>query len=114
MNAAGTKTTGVGVSYLAFLANSWDGRFEIEATPNGPRLRMGLTYWRYEGVAFGIGVDSSAGIVLYHERGYDDDYLQEWAASCSLDLIVGWKPVWDELKERFQGWAHFTRYLRND
>lgn len=92
-NSRKSATTGKGVEYKAFLADRWDWRFHVEATNTGPRLASRITYWLFDGVAFGIGVDSKTGFVFHIDRSFDDDAYGEVLLFWHIRTLIALDPL---------------------
>ena len=55
---------GLGAQCEVFIANRWTAQFEIETTLAGPRVSLRGIYNPIPGVCYGVGIDSSLGVLL--------------------------------------------------
>ncbi len=55
---------GLGAQCEVFIANKWTAQFEIETTLAGPRVSLRGIYFPIPGVCYGVGIDSSLGVLL--------------------------------------------------
>lgn len=64
-NPAGNGGVGEGFAWSAFVGASWTADLDLEFTPSGPRVVVGLAYYPFDGIAHRYGWSVLSGQLLH-------------------------------------------------